>query len=85
VTAAYPPEARAKRVGAQVRVGATINVKGAVEDPKVLTSSATDKRFLAAFEEAALAAVRKTRYRPAKVNGQVVDMYVTTTVDFKVR
>jgi TonB family protein len=83
VTASYPPEARAKRVTAQVKIGATVSVKGDVENPKILTSSASDNTFLAAFEEAALAAVRRTRYRPAKVNGVVVEMYFTSTVDFK--
>ncbi len=79
----YPPEARAKRVEGLVKIGGTINTKGEIEEPTVLTSSATDDSFLRAFEEAALAAVKKTRYRPAKVNGELVDMYFTKTVEFK--
>lgn len=77
----YPRRARRYRVEARVRLEAVITREGKVIDPEV--KECTSPGW--GFESAALKAVKRWRYRPAKVNGEVKSIYFTIVVDFKMR
>jgi len=71
----YPPFARFQRIAGTVEVNFGISAKGEVKDvtakgPAVLT-------------QAAVEAVRKSRYAPARLNGVSVETKATTVVAFR--
>ncbi len=74
----YPAIAQAARVAGLVIIQATIGVDGAVVDATVLKS-------VPLLDQAALAAVRQWRYTPTRLNGEVVAVIMTVTVNFELR
>ena len=74
----YPAIAQAARVAGLVIIQATIGVDGAVVDVTVLKS-------VPLLDQAALAAVRQWRYTPTRLNGEVVAVIMTVTVNFELR
>jgi len=75
----YPSVARKAGMGGRVTVSAVIGLEGGVESAEVLASTNP------LFDQAALDAVRKWRYRAATMNGRPVRVYFTVVVDFVVR
>ena len=72
----YPETARRARVEGKVILQAVITESGTVESVKVLRSNPL-------LDEAAIAAVRRWRYKPATLDGQPVKVYFTVIVTFK--
>lgn len=72
----YPETARRARVEGKVFLQAIINEQGQVEAVKVLRSHPL-------LDDAAIAAVRRWRYKPATLDGQPVRVYFTVQVTFK--
>jgi serine/threonine-protein kinase len=75
VTPPYPPEAQAAGVQGLVIMEATIGVDGKVTDVRVL-------RSIPLLDRAAMDAVRQFEYAPTVVNGVVVPVIMTVTVNF---
>ena len=75
----YPIMARRVGMGGRVTLQAVIAPDGSVESVEVLASKNP------MFNQAAVDAVRKWRYRPALMNGSPVRVYFTVVVDFVVR
>jgi protein TonB len=75
----YPFAARRMGLGGRVTVSAVIGLDGSVESAEILGSSNP------LFDQAALEAVRRWRYRAATMNGQPVRVFFTVRVDFVVR
>jgi TonB family protein len=75
VPANYPPEALAAGVQGVVIAEIVVNESGSVTDTKLL-------RSIPLLDEAALEAVRQWRFSPSVVNGQVVPVKMTVTVNF---
>jgi len=77
VTPAYPEEAKKERVQGTVIVDATVDVEGKVVEAKV--SKGADPRL----DKAALDAVRKWTYKPARdAKGKPVAVIFTVTIRF---
>ncbi len=74
----YPAIAQAARVEGLVIIQATIGVDGSVVDATVLKS-------VPLLDQAALAAVRQWRYTPTRLNGEVVAVIMTVTLNFELR
>jgi protein TonB len=64
----YPREALAKELRGEVRVRYTIGTDGRIKDAVVTASNPAG-----VFDDAALVAVRRWRYKPVEVDGQVVE------------
>ncbi len=79
VSPAYPPVARKAGLGGRVTVRAVIAPDGSVESVEVFSSTNP------LFNEAAVDAVSRWRYRPALMNGRPVRVYFSVVVDFLVR
>lgn len=75
----YPPAARIARLQGKVYVRAVVSTTGDVVDVEVISAP----HFL--FEEAALTAVRKWKYRPARLGGRPVAVHFTVIVEFTLR
>jgi protein TonB len=75
VTPIYPALARAVHVEGVVILEAVIDVRGDVQSVRVL-------RSFPLLDQAAIDAVRQWRYTPARLNGDVVPVIVTVTVNF---
>ncbi len=75
----YPGLARRKRVTGRVVLQAVIRKDGKVGELKVLRGAGGGD---CGFEEAAMEAVRKWRYKPGMIDGQPVDVYFRIVVDF---
>ncbi len=73
----YPPDARAANVQGQVVLQFVVNEQGAVEDARVLRSP--DDRL----SEAALAAVRASRFTPGRQRGEPVKVRFAVPVTFR--
>lgn len=71
----YPESARQARLYGAVQVEFVIDTTGAVGDVRVLRSCPP-------FDGAALAAVRRWRYEPTRLNGIAVPVLTTTVVGF---
>jgi periplasmic protein TonB len=71
----YPTTARIARISGAVRLRAMIGTDGRIREIAVISGSA----FLQA---AAIAAVRKWRYRPTLLNGEAVEVETLITVNF---
>lgn len=72
----YPPAARRQRVGGTVILEVLVDHTGQVEDVRVLRSVRSD------IDNAAVAAVRSWRYRPATKDGVRVKVRQTQPVNF---
>lgn len=79
VAPSYPRVARQAGLGGRVTVRAVIAPDGGVESVEVFSSTNP------LFNDAAVEAVRKWRYRPALMNGRPVRVYFSVVVDFLVR
>lgn len=75
----YPQAARRAGLGGRVALRAVIAEDGSVESVEVFSSTNP------LFDEAAVDAVRKWRYRPALMNGRPVRVYFSVVVSFTVR
>ena len=75
----YPDMAALTERTGSVWVAALIDVDGSVADARVVKESGSN----VGFEEAALAAALKSRYKPAINNGQPIAVWITYRVDFK--
>jgi protein TonB len=73
---AYPPLARTARIEGVVVLEATINVKGKIENLHAISGHPM-------LLEAAIKAVEKWKYRPAKLNGQLIPQPVEIKVRFR--
>jgi protein TonB len=71
----YPQLARAARVEGTVFLEGTVNVKGSIENLHVVSGHPL-------LIDAAINAVKKWKYRPAKLNGQLTPCPVTVQVRF---
>jgi len=74
----YPEGARRSKIEGKVILQAVILADGSVDELTVLQSTAPGQ----GFEEAALAAVKQWRYRPATKDGQPVPVQFTVVIDF---
>lgn len=74
----YPDRALTDRIGGSVTVQYIVNKQGRTQDVKVVES---DPRGV--FDSAATDAIRRWRYRPAKYNGQPVEVPVRTRIRFE--
>jgi periplasmic protein TonB len=72
----YPPEAIQKKLEGKVVVAAFIDTLGNVAEIKVESSTEP------IFNDAALDAVRKTKFEPAIFNGRKVAKWFTTPIKF---
>lgn len=72
----FPERARAERRGGLVVVQALVDRQGAVT--QLCVASAEPEGY--GFEQAALDAVRRTRYEPARSGGEPVEFLITTPV-----
>jgi protein TonB len=79
VEPSYPQVARRAGLGGRVTVRAVIAENGDVESVEVFASTNP------LFNDAAVDAVRRWRYRPALMNGRPVRVYFSVRVDFLVR
>lgn len=75
----YPEAARRARLEGTVFLEAIITAAGAVEDIRLL------RPVNPLLDQAAERAVARWRYRPATLNGRPVRVYLTVTVDFRLR
>ena len=73
---AYPAVARAAGIQGLVRLEAVITKDGTVRDLKVLSGNQV-------LAEAALDAVRRWRYQPAKLDGEPIEVRTDIDVHFK--
>jgi TonB family protein len=73
----YPDAARKAKISGRVTLQAVVKKDGSVGDIQVLQSP--DPKF--GFVEAAIAAVKQWRYKPAMQNGRPIDVYFTIVVD----
>ncbi len=74
----YPELARQARLEGTVILQVVIQKDGSVSEPQILR---VDKSSLG-FEQAAIDAVTKWRYKPAEQNGKPVAVYLTVNVQF---
>ena len=75
----YPDAARKAKISGKVVLQAVIKKDGSVGDIQVLQSPGS--KF--GFDEAAIAAVKQWRYKPATQNGRPVDVYFGIVVEFE--
>lgn len=78
VAPAYPRNAKMAKIQGYVTMAVTINPDGTVSDAKVLES---DPPRL--FDKAALAAIKRWKFRPKVVNGTPVAQRAKQTIEFK--
>lgn len=71
----YPEIARSQGIGGVVAVDALIDATGAVADVKVTSGPVL-------LRQAAMDALRKWKYQPARLNGQPTSVHVNVNVDF---
>jgi protein TonB len=76
VDPAYPDTARKLRQEGTVLLEAVITASGAVDEIRVVASRGP------LLDSAAIAAVRRWRYRPATLNGRAVAVFLTVRVTF---
>jgi len=78
VSPEYPRQALAKELTGDVRVRYTVGIDGRVKDAAVTASNPAG-----VFDEVALAAVRRWRFKPYEVDGQPVEAITGTVMVFK--
>jgi TonB family protein len=71
----YPPIALRARIQGVVIIEATIGTDGTVKDTRVI-------RSIKLFDDAAVSAVRAWAFKPTVVNGQVVQVMTTISINF---
>lgn len=74
----YPKDALEEGIRGDVRLRITVDTDGRVKHVEVLSSSPPG-----VFEESALTAVRRWRFKPIEVDGKAVEASATTTVVFQ--
>ena len=74
----YPEVARLARIEGRVILQAVVLRDGSVADLEILKCNHPNL----GFEESAIAAVARWRYRPATQNGVPVDVFFTVNVEF---
>jgi TonB family protein len=74
----YPPAAQTAGIQGVVMIEARIDVDDSVYGARVI-------RSIPELDEAALEAVRQWKFTPTKVNGVLVPVMMTTTVDFRLK
>jgi len=74
----YPRQALAKELGGEVRVKYTVGIDGRVKDAAVTASNPAG-----VFDEVALAAVRRWRFKPYEVDDQPVEAITGTVMVFQ--
>ena len=77
----YPHDARDARAEGKVILQAVIREDGTVGNVEILTHA----EGWPSLDEAAIAAVRQRKYRPALKDGRPVSIYFTIRVDFRLR
>ncbi len=77
----YPELARKAGIQGKVFLQAIVGRDGAVKDVTVLSTTAPNL----GFEQAAMDAVRKWKYKPGEQNGRPVDVYFNVAVDFTIQ
>jgi TonB family protein len=75
----YPPLARSQRVGGTVIISALIDEQGNVAEARVIRGVPGNM----GLNEAALASVRKRKYKPAMSKGQPGRAWIAIQIDFK--
>jgi TonB family protein len=76
VTPEYPKSARLAGVEGTVALQATITADGRVENVSVL-------RSIPELDDAAIAAVKQWKYKPATKDGRPIQVFLTLTIDFE--
>jgi protein TonB len=77
--AVYPRTLRTQRLEGSVDVGFVISSKGTVQDPHAVSSTHEG------FEQAAIDAVKKWKFKPAMKDGKPVNTKVLVTVTFSLK
>jgi TonB family protein len=77
--AAYPPGAASRGIEGPVVLFATIKTDGSVGNVVVMRSPDSELR------DAAVSALEKCRYRPAKLNGQPMESQMTIVFNFRLK
>jgi protein TonB len=72
----YPSIAKAARVEGAVVVEAVISQTGTIESLQVISGPAM-------LQNAAVEAIRDTRYKPYRLNGQATEVRTTITINFR--
>ncbi|HTX99617.1 MAG TPA: energy transducer TonB [Bacteroidota bacterium] len=75
----YPDLARASRIEGKIYLVAYINEKGDVDDVKVI------KGLPAGCDDAAMKAVKETKFSPGKQNGAAVKVQLSIPITFKIQ
>lgn len=73
----YPADLKRQGITGLVMVTFTVTAQGTVENPVVEKSPHPD------FTREAIAAVRKWKFRPARLNGEPVENKVTVPIQFR--
>jgi protein TonB len=76
----YPELARKAGIQGKVFLQAIVTEDGSVQNVSVLSCNAPDL----GFEDAAIEAVKKWRYKPAEQKGQPVDVFFNVAVEFTI-
>lgn len=74
----YPPIAASRRIEGDVTIDALIDTSGRVSEMKVVSGTVL-------LREAALDALRKWRYQPARLDGQATSIHMQITVKFRAK
>ncbi len=82
VTPQYPFEARAKGIEAKVMVRCVVDEEGNVVEPEIAYVK-PDNEYREKFEEKAIEAINRFRFKPAKKDGKAVDVIVLQPFNFK--
>jgi protein TonB len=75
----YPRTLRTQRLEGSVDVGFVITAKGSIQDPHAVSSTHEG------FEQAAIDAVKKWKFKPAMKDGKPVSTKVLVTVTFSLK
>jgi TonB family protein len=79
VRPAYPPNLRLMSVSGRVSLAVIVGAAGTVEDARVVEAVPAGR----GFEEAAIAAVKRWKYRPATSAGQAVAVEIPVVIEFQ--
>jgi protein TonB len=71
----YPTEARTRNVEGVVVVDILVDTNGKIAETKVLSGPPM-------LQQAALDALRRWRYQPAQLNGQVIPIHTKVDINF---
>ncbi|MBV71041.1 MAG: hypothetical protein CMH52_06780 [Myxococcales bacterium] len=79
IDATYPLDAKAQGIEAKVTVAFTVTTNGTAEDIEVIESAGD------AFDQAAIAAVKRFKFSPAEVDGEIAPVRIQYTYNFTLR